>query len=180
MYTDVTQSLALGGLTYGVTNMELTAAYASIANGGMYNKPVLYTKVVDQNGNVLLSNKPKKKQVMKSSTAFLLTDAMKDVITKGTGKDAKLSSSMAAAGKTGTTSNNYDYWFSGYTPYHTASVWMGYDNNTNFSSDNTHKKMWAKIMNAIIKTKNEKPKDFSKPSNIVKAKIWKTGDQRRL
>lgn len=93
MYTDVTQSLALGGLTYGVTNMELTAAYASIANGGMYNKPVLYTKVVDQNGNVLLSNKPKKKQVMKSSTAFLLTDAMKDVITKGTGKDAKLSSS---------------------------------------------------------------------------------------
>ena len=173
VYTDVTQSLALGGLTYGVTNMELTAAYASIANGGMYNKPVLYTKVVDQNGNVLLSNKPKKKQVMKSSTAFLLTDAMKDVITKGTGKDAKLSSSMAAAGKTGTTSNNYDYWFSGYTPYHTASVWMGYDNNTNFSSDNTHKKMWAKIMNAIIKTKNEKPKDFSKPSNIVKAKICK-------
>ena len=173
VYTDITQSLALGGLTYGVTNMELTAAYASIANGGMYNKPVLYTKVVDQNGNVLLSNKPKKKRIMKSSTAFLLTDAMKDVIDKGTGKDAKLSSPMAVAGKTGTTSNNYDYWFSGYTPYHTASIWMGYDSNTNFNSENTHKKLWAKIMNQIIQTKSEKTKNFSKPSNIVKAKICK-------
>ena len=173
VYTDITQSLALGGLTYGVTNMELTAAYASIANGGMYNKPVLYTKVVDQNGNVLLSNKPTKKRIMKSSTAFLLTDTMKDVIAKGTGKDAKLSSPMAVAGKTGTTSNNYDYWFSGYTPYHTASIWMGYDNNTNFNSENTHKKLWAKIMNQIIQTKSEKTKNFSKPSNIVKAKICK-------
>lgn len=173
VYTDLTQSLALGGLTYGVTNMELTGAYASIANDGVYNKPILYTKVVDQNGNVLLSNKPKKKRVMKSSTAFLLTDAMKDVITKGTGKDAKLSSSMAVAGKSGTTSNNYDYWFSGYTPYHTASIWMGYDNNTDFKSDNTHKKIWAKIMNQIISTKKEKTIDFSKPSDIVTAKICK-------
>ena len=173
VYTDVTQSLALGGLTYGVTNIELTGAYASIANGGLYNKPVLYTKVIDQNGNVLLSNKQKNKRVMKESTAFLLTDAMKDVITKGTGKSAKLSSSMAVAGKSGTTSNNYDYWFSGYTPYHTASIWMGYDNNTTFNSDNTHKKIWAKIMNAIIKNKHEKNTDFKKAPNIVKAKICK-------
>ena len=173
VYTDVTQSLALGGLTYGVTNIELTGAYASIANGGLYNKPVLYTKVIDQNGNVLLSNKQKNKRVMKASTAFLLTDAMKDVITKGTGKSAKLSSSMAVAGKSGTTSNNYDYWFSGYTPYHTASIWMGYDNNTNFNSDNTHKKIWAKIMDAIIKNKREKNTDFKKAPNIVKAKICK-------
>ena len=154
--------------------MELTAAYASIANGGMYNKPVLYTKVVDQNGNVLLSNKPTKKRIMKSSTAFLLTDAMKDVIAKGTGKDAKLSSPMAVAGKTGTTSNNYDYWFSGYTPYHTASIWMGYDNNTNFNSENTHKKLWAKIMNQIIQTKSEKTKNFSKPSNMSRQRFVKS------
>lgn len=173
VYTDITQSLSLGGLTYGVTNMELTSAYASIANGGTYQKPVLYTKVVDQNGNILLSNTQKGKRVMKKSTAFLLTDAMKDVITKGTGKSAKLSSSMAVAGKSGTTSNNYDYWFSGYTPYHTASIWMGYDNNTSFASDNTHKKIWAKIMNEIIKTKQEQPADFKKPGNIVKAKVCK-------
>ena len=163
VYTDITQSLSLGGLTYGVTNMELTSAYASIANGGTYQKPVLYTKVVDQKG----------KRVMKESTAFLLTDAMKDVITKGTGKSAKLSSSMAVAGKSGTTSNSYDYWFSGYTPYHTASVWMGYDKNTNFASDNTHKKIWAKVMNEIIKTKQEQTTDFKKPADIVKAKVCK-------
>ena len=173
VYTDITQSLSLGGLTYGVTNMELTSAYASIANGGTYQKPVLYTKVVDQNGNILLSNTQKGKRVMKESTSFLLTDAMKDVITKGTGKSAKLSSSMAVAGKSGTTSNSYDYWFSGYTPYHTASVWMGYDKNTNFASDNTHKKIWAKVMNEIIKTKQEQTTDFKKPADIVKAKVCK-------
>lgn len=173
VYTDITQSLSLGGLTYGVTNMELTSAYASIANGGTYQKPVLYTKVVDHNGNILLSNTQKGKRVMKESTAFLLTDAMKDVITKGTGKSAKLSSSMAVAGKSGTTSNSYDYWFSGYTPYHTASVWMGYDKNTNFTSDNTHKKIWAKVMNEIIKTKQEQTTDFKKPADIVKAKVCK-------
>lgn len=173
VYTDITQSLSLGGLTYGVTNMELTSAYASIANGGTYQKPVLYTKVVDQNGNILLSNAQKGKRVMKESTAFLLTDAMKDVITKGTGKSAKLSSSMAVAGKSGTTSNSYDYWFSGYTPYHTASIWMGYDKNTNFVSDNTHKKIWAKVMNEIIKTKQEQTTDFKKPTGIVKAKVCK-------
>ena len=172
VYTDITQSLSLGGLTYGVTNMELTSAYASIANGGTYQKPVLYTKVVDHNGNILLSNTQKGKRVMKESTAFLLTDAMKDVITKGTGKSAKLSSSMAVAGKSGTTSNSYDYWFSGYTPYHTASVWMGYDKNTNFASYNTHKK-WAKVMNEIIKTKQEQTTDFKKPADIVKAKVCK-------
>ena len=173
VYTDITQSLSLGGLTYGVTNMELTSAYASIANGGTYQKPVLYTKVVDHNGNILLSNTQKGKRVMKESTAFLLTDAMKDVITKGTGKSAKLSSSMAVVGKSGTTSNSYDYWFSGYTPYHTASVWMGYDKNTNFASDNTHKKIWAKVMNEIIKTKQEQTTDFKKPADIVKAKVCK-------
>ena len=173
VYTDITQSLSLGGLTYGVTNMELTSAYASIANGGTYQKPVLYTKVVDHNGNILLSNTQKGKRVMKESTAFLLTDAMKDVITKGTGKSAKLSSSMAVAGKSGTTSNSYDYWFSGYTPYHTASVWMGYDKNTNFASDNTHKKIGAKVMNEIIKTKQEQTTDFKKPADIVKAKVCK-------
>ena len=173
VYTDITQSLSLGGLTYGVTNMELTSAYASIANGGTYQKPVLYTKVVDHNGNILLSNTQKGKRVMKESTAFLLTDAMKDVITKGTGKSAKLSSSMAVAGKSGTTSNSYDYWFSGYTPYHTASVWMGYDKNTNFASYNTHKKICAKVMNEIIKTKQEQTTDFKKPADIVKAKVCK-------
>ena len=131
--TDIHQSLSLGGLTNGVTNLELTNAFASIANGGTYYEPKLYTKVVDQSGNVLLSSDTSGKKVMKKTTSFLLTDAMKDVITDGTGTDAQLSSDMAVAGKSGTTSDRTDYWFSGYTPYHTMSVWMGYDLNTKFS-----------------------------------------------
>ena len=79
---------ALGGLTDGVTNVELTAAYAAIANGGTYIKPVYYTKIVDSKGNVLLQNSKSGKKVMKNTTAWLLTDAMKDVIKRGTGKKA--------------------------------------------------------------------------------------------
>ena len=86
--SDVNQSLSLGGITDGVTNVELTAAYAVIANQGTYNKPVLYTTVKDSNGNVLLSNKTSSRKVMKKSTAWLLTNAMEDVIKKGTGREA--------------------------------------------------------------------------------------------
>ncbi len=96
---------------------------------------------------------------------------MKDVVKKGTGKPAALSSGMPAAGKTGTTTSDYDYWFSGYTPYHTASVWMGYDRNTSFSSGSQHEKIWKLVMDQIVKEKNEPVKDFSKPNNIVKARI---------
>lgn len=172
-YTDINQSLSLGGLTYGVTNLELTNAFAAIADGGIYHKPLLYTKVVDQNGNILLKNSSSKQRVMKKSTAFLLTSAMEDVITQGTGTAAKLPSGMTAAGKSGTTSDDYDYWFSGYTPYHTASVWMGYDRNTTFESNDLHKKIWSKIMDRISKTKKEKKVSFQQPKNIVKAKVCK-------
>ena len=102
-----------------------------------------------------------------SSTAFLLTDAMKDVIAKGTGKDAKLSSPMAVAGKTGTTSNNYDYWFSGYTPYHTASIWMGYDNNTNFNSENTHKKHQILSRQRFVKSLENLPSKESATTTLA-------------
>ena len=77
---------------------------------------------------------------MKKTTSFLLTSAMEDVITSGTGTDAQLSSDMSAAGKSGATPDHTDYWFSGYTPYHTASVWMGYDLATEFESNDLHKK----------------------------------------
>lgn len=171
--TDINQSLSLGGLTNGVTNFELTNAFASIANGGTYNQARLYTKVVDKNGNVLLENDASGKRVMKKTTSFLLTSAMEDVITTGTGTDAQLSSDMAAAGKSGTTADHTDYWFSGYTPYHTASIWMGYDLDTAFESNDLHKKMWADIMNQIIETKGEETKDFEMPDGIVKAQICK-------
>lgn len=170
--SDVNQALALGGITDGVTNVELTAAYAAIANQGTYNTPILYTTVKDNNGNVLLSNKKKSQKVMKKSTAWLLTSAMEDVVKKGTGEAAQLSSDMAVAGKTGTTSNNYDYWFCGYTPYYTASIWTGYDYNTSFDNDEDyHKVIWKKIMDRIIKEKKQKIKNFPACKDIKKAEI---------
>lgn len=170
--SDVNQSLALGGITDGVTNVELTAAYAAIANQGTYNAPILYTTVKDSNGNVLLENKKKSKKVLKKSTSWLLTNAMEDVVKKGTGEAAQLDSDMAVAGKTGTTSNNYDYWFCGYTPYYTASIWTGYDYNTSFDNDEDyHKVIWKKIMDRIIKEKKQKVKSFPSCKNIKKAEI---------
>lgn len=170
--SDVNQSLSLGGITDGVTNVELTAAYASIANKGVYNNPILYTRIEDSSGNVLLENKSSSRQVMKESTAWLLTSAMEDVVKKGTGKEAKLKSDMAVAGKTGTTSNNYDYWFCGYTPYYTASIWTGYDYNTSFENDDDyHKVIWAKIMDRIIEETDQQTKNFDSCKDITKATI---------
>ena len=171
--SDQNQSLALGGVTNGVYNIELTGAYASIANGGTYVEPILYTKVLDHDGNLLLDNTPEQRQVMKDTTAWMAIDAMKDVISSGTGTKARLSSKMPVAGKTGTTSNNYDYWFCGFTPYYTASIWMGYDVNTDFANkQNFHKTMWAKVMNAVIEYENQSTAvDFERPAGITSATI---------
>ena len=133
IFSDIQQSLALGGITNGVTNEELNAAYACIANGGTYIKPKLYTKVLDHDGNVILDNTtPQSKQVIKETTSFLLTDAMVDVVTSGTGGSVNFGN-MPIAGKTGTTSDYNDVWFSGYTPYYTATTWTGFDNNVKLS-----------------------------------------------
>ena len=152
IYSDIQQSLALGGLTHGVTNKELNAAYACIANGGTYIKPKLYTKVVDHDGNVILDNtQPDSKQVIKETTAWLLTDAMQTVVTQGTGASVNFGN-MAIAGKTGTTSDYNDIWFCGYTPYYTASVWAGYDNNVKLRKGeerNVAKNLWRAVMARI-------------------------------
>ena len=172
IYTDIQLPTALGGLTDGVTNLELTAAYASIANGGTYIEPVFYTKIIDHDGNVLLKNEPSSKKVMKESTAWLLTDAMEDVISDGTGTAAKFEKiETAQAGKTGTTSDNTDYWFEGYTPYYTAGIWTGYDINTPQPSGDFHKRMWKDIMEKIHKKMKLEEKGFRKPDGIVSYNI---------
>ena len=171
-YTDIQLPTALGGLTDGVTNLELTAAYSAIANGGTYIEPIFYTKIVDHDGNVLLSNVPEKKRVMKETTAWLLTNAMEDVISKGTGKAALFDGiNMTQAGKTGTTSDNTDYWFEGYTPYYTAGIWMGYDMNKQQPDGSYHKKMWKDIMEQIHEKMRLKNKQFKKPDSIVSSDI---------
>ena len=166
---DAIQPLALGGITRGVTNLEMTGAYATIANDGVYTRPSFYTKVVDSSGNVLLDNtKPITHTVLKSSTATLLTQGMTSVITEGTGRACKLKD-MPVAGKTGTTSSSYDLWFSGYTPYLTASIWTGYDENKELAGDQAyHERLWAKIMNRIDEIKKYKEKDFKISKDVKK------------
>lgn len=172
VYSDIQQSTALGGLTHGVTNEELNAAYACIANGGTYIKPKLYTKVVDHDGNVILDNtEPETKQVIKETTAWLLTDAMQDVVTQGTGASVNFGN-MAIAGKTGTTSDYNDVWFSGYTPYYTATTWTGYDNNTKLRKGeerNLAKKLWRAVMSRIHE--DLPAESFTMPSGIVQATV---------
>lgn len=173
--SDINQPLALGGLTDGVTNLEITAAYATIANEGNYIKPIFYTEVYDHDGNLLIDNrKPEETAVISPQNAWLLTDAMHDVVTIGTGTAANLQSGMYTAGKTGTTSSNFDAWFCGYTPYYTASIWIGFDLNTNFSAGNYHKNMWRKIMDAIVEAKGlDTSKTFEMPEGIIRATVCK-------
>jgi penicillin-binding protein 1A len=172
IYSDITQTLALGGITKGVKNIELNAAYAAIANGGTYIKPKLYTKVVDHDGNVILDNtKPQTKQVIKATTAYLLTSAMEDVVKKGTGKICNFGGT-AIAGKTGTTSDENDVWFSGYTTYYTATTWAGFDNNVDLKTtaqQQLAKTLWRKTMEQIHK--GLPSTNFPVPAGIVTATV---------
>lgn len=176
-YTDVNQTLALGGLTYGVTPYEMNAAYAAIANLGTYAEPKLYTKVVDSDGNVILDNTmPTTRQVLKETTAFLLTNAMQDVVTSaGTASVVNFNRSMAIAGKTGTSTESKDVWFAGYTPYYTCTVWTGYDNSIGMSSSKTNnetsisKTLWKAVMSRIHESlPNEQ---FPVPERLVQAQV---------
>ncbi|MDE6905117.1 MAG: PBP1A family penicillin-binding protein [Lachnospiraceae bacterium] len=169
---DNNQALALGGITNGVTNLELTAAYASVANEGTYIRPRFYTRILDHDGNVLIDNTPQTHGVLKSSTAWLLTDAMKDVVTSGTGTAVNFSN-MEIAGKTGTTTKNRDALFAGFTPYYTCVVWGGYDDNTPQAGGTTSypKKIWRAVMSRIHE--NLEYKDFVMPSDITTATVCK-------
>ena len=170
VWSDANLATALGGITKGVTNVELCASYAAIANGGNYIKPIYYTKILDHNGNVLIENTSAERSVIKESTAYLLTSAMEDVVKKGTGTACQLDN-MAVAGKTGTTEAYNDLWFVGYTPYYTCAVWSGYDNNEKLPdyARNFHKALWKKVMTRIHE---ELPsKEFEKPASVEKLSV---------
>lgn len=172
-FSDVQQPTAIGGITYGVSPYELNAAYASIANLGTYMEPKLYTRVTDADGNVILDNTvPKSRQVLKETTAFLLTDAMTDVVTKGTGGRCNFNPNMAIAGKTGTSQKYQDVWFAGFTPYYTATVWAGYDNNVTLKNNGERdvaKNLWKSVMKRIHE---ELPNTtFPIPEGLVQTQI---------
>ena len=186
---DENPALALGGLTRGVSNLELTQAFSAIANGGELEKAKFFSKIVDQDGKVLIdTTEDKPTQVMKASTAYLLTDAMKESMesNRAFASDVRVSSTstrahfdgMSQAGKSGTTSNNRDIWFIGYTPYYIGGVWGGCDDNQVLKDAKTgeynggtgfHKDIWRKIMTRIHEGKTDP--GFSKPEDIVEAQV---------
>ncbi len=181
---DTYASLSLGGLEQGVSNLELTSAFATIANDGVHTNPILFTKIVNHDGKILIDNQPETQRVLKESTAFLLTDAMVEVMTGGrkfarsgvsvspTGTRAN-PANMTGAGKSGTTTNNVDLWFVGYSPYYTAGIWGGFDSNQHQTSStggtSYHKDIWRKIMERVHEGLPDP--GFAVPSSITTATV---------
>ena len=153
---DANEALALGGTYNGVTNLEMTAAYNTLANNGIYNKPFYYTKVIDHEGNILLEHESSPVQVVSSSTASLLTGAMQSVHTSGTGMEAYFEG-VPLAGKSGSTTNNADTWFIGYSPYYTCGAWEGHDDNSPQESGSHVKNLWKNIMQKANEAYTEDP-----------------------
>lgn len=162
-------SIALGGLSKGVTVLEMNGAYCALANGGQYIEPHTYTKVYDVEGKLILTNDIVKNQAFSPATAYIMNDILKNVVTTGTGAGAKISG-MDTCGKTGTTDNSKDRWFVGYTPYYCGSVWFGYDIPKSISfGGNPALVIWDNIMTKIHKDLPEK--EFEKPDDVVEARV---------
>jgi penicillin-binding protein 1A len=146
-------ALALGGMTKGISPLEMAGAYSIFPNEGKYTEPVTYTKITNNQGGVLLdrTQKQKAQQVLDPGVAFITTDILSTVVTKGLGKDAAIYS-QPVAGKTGTTNDNFDAWFAGCTPQYSAALWIGNDVNIELSvGSSAAAELWAKIMGEICK-----------------------------
>lgn len=183
---DKNLSLALGGLTKGVSPLDMAAAYGAFSNQGVYIEPHAITKITDHKGNVIVNVVPKKEIVMSEQTAYLMTDMLKTVVDSGTGTRAKMN--RPVAGKTGTTQlpekaafrnvkgkGNKDAWFAGYTPELVGVVWMGYDEDLDKNGKPQYLKsvyggkfpamIWKTVMEKSLKNVPAKP--FTVPSGIV-------------
>lgn len=151
VFSDIGLSqLALGGLTHGISALELTAAYTPFANRGLYVTPHCYTAVYDSEGNEILSPDINITAAFGEDTAYITSMLLKEVVTSGTGGGAQLASGIFTAGKTGTTSDNHDRWFVGYTPHYVATVWYGYDTQQPIkASGNPCISVWRSVMSTI-------------------------------
>lgn len=177
VYSDKNLSaLAIGGMTDGISVKELTAAYATFANQGVYITPHTYTKIVDHNGKVILEKSIESTQVFSEQTAYLMTSMLESSAQGSMGISAKID--MPYAAKTGTTNDDLDRWFVAYTPYYVGGVWYGYDQPQVLPYNQTRivtHKLWKQVMGEIHK--DLKYTEFSKPSGIVTATVCsQTGD----
>ena len=165
--------LAMGGLTYGVTTEEMAAAYGAFANSGIYSKPRTITQILSNDGKEVIVDNPVQSSVaMKESTAYLITKMLRSVVSGGgTGSSANFSG-MTIAGKTGTTTNNFDRYFVGYTPYYSAAVWIGYaDGNERITAGgNLAARFWKKVMEQVHEGLEDKSFP-DKPSGIVSVQV---------
>jgi penicillin-binding protein 1A len=167
-------ALALG--SYGSSIIEATAAYAAIANKGIYQQPISFTKVLDKDGKEILNNSSQTKRIVfKESTAYILTDWLENVVQRGTAGKARISG-MNVAGKTGTNSNYRGVFFAGFTPYYSATVWIGHDKygptfRYNTTAGNYAAPLWKSFMEPIHKDLENKPFYDSPPDDIVKVTV---------
>nr|WP_314279065.1 transglycosylase domain-containing protein [uncultured Peptostreptococcus sp.] len=170
-------SLVLGGLTKGVSPLQMAAAFGTLANGGVYIEPEVFTTITTYNGELIIKNTPKTHKVVDPDVAYVMTDMLTAVIKEGIGTNAALSSGIPVAGKTGSTNNYLDTWFVGYTPYYVGSTYIGDDagvkneNGTTMQrrrieggASMTSSRLWAKIMNRVHQ--NLEYKTFIKPSHV--------------
>ena len=164
--------LAMGGLTKGVTVKAMAQAYATFANEGVYREARTYTKVVDSDGKVVLDNTQQSHVAMKDMTAWYITYMLENTVESGTGTAAQIAN-MTVAGKTGTTTSDFDRWFAGYTPYYTGVVWCGYDDPEEVvltdSSTNPAIVLWQKVMEQVHDGLANK--EFNKPTNVVECTV---------
>lgn len=176
-------ALSLGGLTYGVTVMEMANAYATIANGGVYIEPRLYTKITDSKDEDVIVNNINSKRVMKESTAFMLTSCLQEVVKSGTAAGYVRLSNMDVAGKTGNTNDDFDQWFCGFTPYYTIACWNGYDKvggkpaqkAIGYRKIGSYPYTSVSLFNTVVNgiSKSQATKRFVAPDTVTKAELCK-------
>lgn len=159
-------ALGLGGMTKGLSPLEMTAAYGSIANAGTYIKPISFTKILDKHDNLLLDNSPKKNVVVSPEIAYIMTDILRTTVSNGIAGRAQVPN-MPTAGKTGTTQDQADAWFVGYTPYYVMGLWIGNDSPQIKLSQGSA--MAAQLWRIIMTKVHEglEAKSFEQPPNIV-------------
>lgn len=162
-------NMGLGGLDRGVTTEEMAAAFAAFANEGIYTAPRTFIRVEDADGNVILENEANASVAMKDTTAALMNSLLQEVVNGGTGYEGRISG-MHVAGKTGTTNNDQDRYFVGYTPYYSCAVWVGYVHNQRIiASGNPAASMWQKVMSRIHADLADK--DFFSCSGLTYVKV---------
>lgn len=166
-YNDINPAaLALGAMTDGVTPLEMALAYATFPNNGIRNSAVVYTSVLDDEGNEILVGESEETKVLDEGVAWIMTDVLKSVVTKGIGYPAAISG-VQVGGKTGTTDSAYDIWFCGFAPRYSAALWIGTDkNDTMTSQSGPAAALWGKIMNQIPEVKGGDYRDM--PSDVVR------------